>query len=315
MTDWISAHVFYGGDQDRMILTLVPRLMDSLERRRLADGHFFLRYWEAGPHLRLRYRSTNPAATAETEELIRSCVGQYLDRHPSDRHLSEQNYAQMAAVVAGMEGRETYRRAMSPNDSISFVPYQPDPLVPSAAGMLSLHDHYVESSRLAIRVMKRSARQRDRRAAGCAMTLLAWMMAARTDAELACWVERHAMMAGVDAPRPLSPVGEESDEILMREAVQLRGLVRGPKPANTDDGVLARWMDSLGELAAVVSLTSPSGAGGADTRAEQIVSSTLPVLDRCAHLACNRMGLSIVEEAHVRRVAARTVTRMLDQGS
>jgi thiopeptide-type bacteriocin biosynthesis protein len=54
---WRSMHVFIGSDDDvRPILSLVRALLKERHGRRSSDW-FFIRYWEGGPHVRIRLGS------------------------------------------------------------------------------------------------------------------------------------------------------------------------------------------------------------------------------------------------------------------
>jgi thiopeptide-type bacteriocin biosynthesis protein len=57
---WISLHVFYTGPLDRVITEAVGSLVGTFTSKGSIDGYFFLRYWESGPHLRLRLHPTRP---------------------------------------------------------------------------------------------------------------------------------------------------------------------------------------------------------------------------------------------------------------
>jgi hypothetical protein len=41
----------------------------------------------------------------------------------------------------------------------------------------------------------------------------------------------------------------------------------------------------------------------------------LPVLDICAHLLCNRLGIPLVEESYLRYLATRSATVLAEEGN
>lgn len=52
--DWQALHIFYGGSLDALLLdTLLPAL-ERLKAKGRLSRFFFLRYWNGGPHIRLR---------------------------------------------------------------------------------------------------------------------------------------------------------------------------------------------------------------------------------------------------------------------
>ena len=57
--DWLSAYLFfpsgiYTGDCDRVVLDVAEPFVRRCQREGWIDGHFFIRYSEYGPHVRLR---------------------------------------------------------------------------------------------------------------------------------------------------------------------------------------------------------------------------------------------------------------------
>lgn len=67
---WLSVYLFFEGwiyaaECDRLVLEVVRPFAERARREGWADAHFFIRYSEHGPHLRLRLHG-DPAALAET---------------------------------------------------------------------------------------------------------------------------------------------------------------------------------------------------------------------------------------------------------
>ena len=81
MSTWISAHIFHAGDLDALITRVAGPLVSDLN----PEGFFFLRYWEGGPHLRLRMRVSDPGA-AERELLARARAHLQHERGGMPRH-------------------------------------------------------------------------------------------------------------------------------------------------------------------------------------------------------------------------------------
>ncbi len=61
---WQAVYVFHDtSDESLLCFELVPLMLEELERGRV-DAFFFIRYWEGGKHLRLRFRSDDPDVIA-----------------------------------------------------------------------------------------------------------------------------------------------------------------------------------------------------------------------------------------------------------
>lgn len=267
--DWVSAHVFFHGDLDVLLTDVLVPLAGELP-----GEFFFLRYWDGGPHLRVRARTAAGAGRAEVRRLVGARFGDYLARNPSADRWSNATYAPLAAQLAAKERVSSPTIALEPNNSVAFLDYEPEhDRYGYGASMRAVERHFAESSRLALPVvaMGAPATRRATLALGCILT--AWFV------------------GGFDPARYASE-GEPGRELeLARTARRLAG-----QPAG--GGALAYWARSLTELR-----TALAGDG------------TVPaVLNLCAHLICNRLGVSITAEAALRRRAAQAVRALPTEG-
>jgi thiopeptide-type bacteriocin biosynthesis protein len=62
MTNWLSYHIFYSGNLDRCLIEGVRPLVNRLRSANAIEQWFFIRYWNGGPHIRLRL---SPACSAQ----------------------------------------------------------------------------------------------------------------------------------------------------------------------------------------------------------------------------------------------------------
>lgn len=61
---WASFHLFRSDPLDDFIRAAVAPFVTEVIEERLASAFFFIRYWEGGPHIRLRLRTTSPSRLA-----------------------------------------------------------------------------------------------------------------------------------------------------------------------------------------------------------------------------------------------------------
>ena len=71
---WLSAHLYfngslYGKEGDDLITQLAVPFAESCLMRGIADRYFFVRYYDPGPHIRLRLRGKIEAVTADLRVL------------------------------------------------------------------------------------------------------------------------------------------------------------------------------------------------------------------------------------------------------
>lgn len=100
---WLSAHLFYAGDRNILLKHLVIPLLEST-----GTTAFFIRYWEGGPHIRLRLQ-VKKEALENLETLLDKHSQAFYRQHPSQR--GDARYSNMT---------------LQPNDTLQYVAYEPE---------------------------------------------------------------------------------------------------------------------------------------------------------------------------------------------
>ena len=100
---WLSAHLFYAGDLHHLLRHLVIPLL-----QRTGYPAFFIRYWEYGPHIRLRLHVPE-TAMQEAKRLLYDASQVYFSSHPSRRDDAAYN-----------------GRLLLPNNTLQFIAYEPE---------------------------------------------------------------------------------------------------------------------------------------------------------------------------------------------
>lgn len=294
---WISAHIFHAGSLDRMALELVAPLRDDLADG--IDGLFFLRYWEGGPHLRLRIRPRG--ADEGVRRLVADRASAYLDRRPSRRSLTEREYRRLADTAAAGERLLSHERRLHPNDSVRFFGYRPEHhAFGGPACMPIVEQHFTESSAIALDLLARQPCTAQRAAIGVAVL---YTVLAVCEPEL-----DRAARAAAALRFPASPPVEEA----FRRArsgltAQARACWEGPPPR---DGPLADWAESVSALhGRLTELNNdPSDAG---SPLSFLARGAVPrILLRCTHLLNNRLGVAPGIESRLALLAARTLAEL-----
>ncbi|QJB39383.1 hypothetical protein HF324_16550 [Chitinophaga oryzae] len=101
--NWLSVHLFHAGDLNRLLQLLVGPVVQQA-----GCPCFFIRYWEGGPHIRLRLHVAQDRLT-EVRRLLESAAQVYFTAYPSCRE-EEARPAQQ----------------LLPNDTWQYVPYVPE---------------------------------------------------------------------------------------------------------------------------------------------------------------------------------------------
>ncbi|MBA2935162.1 hypothetical protein HZF05_13815 [Sphingomonas sp. CGMCC 1.13654] len=93
-SSWLAFHVFYHGDQDVLLWRCVKPLIQELRTGGRISEYFFVRYWNGGPHVRLRVKAElDSSATSET---IRRAVKAFLADTPGGAAITAEQYERIA---------------------------------------------------------------------------------------------------------------------------------------------------------------------------------------------------------------------------
>lgn len=317
---WIAVHLFHQGDLDALLLDAVVPAVTDLARSGRARGHFFLRYWEGGPHLRVRVRAAGPPgdASRRTERELVERWNDWLERHPSPRAVDEDAYLRFATESAAREGLPAYEPWRGLHDCAEPRTYRPEHArYGSGASLDAVERHFMAASRCAGTLLAGRPGLAERLSAGFAVLLLAWtVVEPDADRRLAC------LRAGAEAwRRMLGPdydtegfdrAYERSRTALVRRAGQL--LDAGPtlRPDGAE-GPLGSWHRSVSRLHGELEVLERDGefTPALDALRDDPSLLSLPgprtalTVNRCAHLMCNRLGLYGPQEALLRHFAAR----------
>ena len=102
---WASFHLFHAESLDQFLNEAVRPFVEAVLAERLATSFFFIRYWEGGSHIRLRFRTSAPKRLVRR---TRAHFEQYFEAHPSVRRFDPQGPVSF------------------PNDSVQEQPYEPE---------------------------------------------------------------------------------------------------------------------------------------------------------------------------------------------
>jgi thiopeptide-type bacteriocin biosynthesis protein len=121
--------------------------------KNLAERFFFIRYWERGPHLRLRFKGEKERLESEVKPALVSHFRNYFEKKPSQR-------------------KEPEDQQWFPNNSIQYIPYEPElERYGGPTGILIAEEHFAASSDAVLAVIEESGQWDYDRALGAAIQL------------------------------------------------------------------------------------------------------------------------------------------------
>lgn len=311
---WVSAHLFYHADQDAVIVGVIKPAVERLRSAGIAEGFFFLRYWEGGPHVRLRVLTSSPD---EARAIIEETAATFYTTSPSTSTMSQQDYDENAANLAALEEMADYDRKLHPDNSVAFIDYVPETEVfGKGASLEAVERQLMATSALAVALIARG-----RTAGQRAMDAFAMMAANRTLftsilPELA-YQARFLVESGGTAAQLLGSAAFE--QYFEANKAHLRGSLeavwagtRGV--ALPESSVASKWLatvrelnDTLVKLELLRELDAYPGFDAPEDVLEHI-NHLVPqlIVERVTHLMCNRLGIGLAQESQLRLLLTRT---------
>jgi Lantibiotic biosynthesis dehydratase C-term len=295
---WVSLHAFYQGDLDMLLLDGVRPLLNELRSASAIDGFFFLRYWDGGPHLRIRFSPTgvaqgSPGPTCPIAEKVRdlalSRLGAFMAARPSGDLPGLSSYPEEAARRAAAEGVRQYLTVPKPNNTVHEIAYRPETdRYGEGASLMAVERHFVASSRIALGLIAAGLTREQRHTVALSAIVLTW------------WAHRvrPAHPASVSGARDKVTGGARTGDESIAEYEARYLAARDRLQALV--GRLARTADPTSTL-------SPHDALGTWWRTIRTVPNGR-IADLCAHLFCNRLGIGHSDERYLRHLAVRTLT-------
>ncbi|MFV2115718.1 lantibiotic dehydratase C-terminal domain-containing protein [Micromonospora sp. LOL_025] len=284
---WTSLHVFYDGDLDVVVTDLVAAVRTRLDAEGASAGTFFLRYWEGGPHLRIRVL---PRAAREDDvrAIVEHEAATFLVRCPAPALLTQEEYARYAPGLAAAEGMVDYERTRRPNNSFAHVPYRPEThRYGAGASLHAAEDHFVTCSDTVLRLLAAGATANQRTTAAVAVLALSR------------WLCPSATPPAAPGGTPSSAVTERyhrQRHVLGELVGRMRLLAQAPPAGPT--GTLGTWAGAIATLAARI----------------EDPALRWRVVDTCAHLTCNRLGVAVPGERELRHLVDRAFADLTTQG-
>ncbi|MFP8959103.1 lantibiotic dehydratase C-terminal domain-containing protein [Streptomyces nanhaiensis] len=280
--EWLSLYVYHA-DLDRLLSEAAAPLVAELRERGVLGDWFFLRYWEGGRHLRLRL-ACHPDDAARTLGHSLDRLRGYLAGHRAGHRESPEDYRTAAAALARAEGRRRYLRHLRPPDSVTVEPYHRERRYGSGRAGEAIERHFHLTSTLALHLVTAAASEQTRHTAALSVIALARAAAGQPVSLL---------RDGGGPGARLAPAVSRALELAER------GHADRPRTGACLGSWAAAFTTLRGELLPEIAegrYRPPQARAGTHTGANALV----PLFDLCAHLACNRIGVTPAAEAALR---------------
>ncbi len=111
---YLSFYIYYAEPWESLLLGAVHPLVKKLVDQELITQYFFIRYWEQGPHLRLRLKKSPTATEAEVSKIVLENLNNFILKYPSKLFLSPE--------MEEHKLKESWRN----NNQVLSISYQPE---------------------------------------------------------------------------------------------------------------------------------------------------------------------------------------------
>lgn len=156
---WLSLHLFYAQPWEKLILEVIKPVCENLLQQRLITQFFFIRYWEGGPHIRLRLKGEANVLKSKVDVTVRQHFLKFIKDHPSIR--------QEPVGINSLSVQSWYD-----NNTIQSVAYKPETdRYGGLHGLPIAERQFGASSRAVIEAMATSIAWSSARALGVAVQM------------------------------------------------------------------------------------------------------------------------------------------------
>lgn len=112
---WLSAHLYYSSNLHKFLVEAIRPFKNFVLNQGLAENYFFIRYWEKGPHIRLRFKGNPDILHNDLKPQLNDFFENYYSKFPSKRTDKENLY-------------KKYFKSdiFFPNNSVQYIDYEPE---------------------------------------------------------------------------------------------------------------------------------------------------------------------------------------------
>ena len=141
---WLAAHLYYNEPWEEFLTKAVEPYITSVMRAGVAEQYFFIRYWDRGPHIRLRFK----ADAAVIEQIFRPNLLEHFENYFEDKPSKRTNPNYPANFPDDFK--------WLPNNSVQFFNYGPElERYGGAMGVQIAEEHFQISSDITLTTLKK----------------------------------------------------------------------------------------------------------------------------------------------------------------
>jgi len=111
---WLAVYLYYNEPWETFLKQGVFPIVKKIIGEQFADEYFFIRYWEKGPHVRLRFKGDEKILSTKIKPILIKHFNRFFADNPSQREELK------------MHESVSEKFSLHPNNSIQFIEYEPE---------------------------------------------------------------------------------------------------------------------------------------------------------------------------------------------
>lgn len=142
---WLASHLYYAEPWEKFLIQAVKPFSMGMLEKGLAEQFFFIRYWEKGPHIRLRFKGEERILNNEIKPQLKQYFEKYFEDNSSLRE-------DIRWPKDTLEQDKWY-----PNNTIQFIQYDPEiERYGGDLGLLASEQQFHASSKAVLTIIEES---------------------------------------------------------------------------------------------------------------------------------------------------------------
>ena len=317
---WVSLHLFYHDDPVPLLLECVQPAIKELFAQHLLQRFFFIRYWQGGPHIRLRLLPSSEAVRETLLALVTMRIEAFFTARPAQSQMREEEYFLLRTRLGLAEYGQADLTPLYPNNSLQYIPYEPEyERYGGIAAMPLVEQHFMESSEIVLTLLQEKPTRNQLSGQALATLFLGiWLCEDDFNALPGIFEEYYDWWSSrYDLGPHFVRLYQRQHENMQRLIHRLRRLKQDiasfsdlREYSSEYTAVIARWISSIYTLKAQLQCLAQDQSTEAPLNI-----GLLRVLFSCLHMHNNRLGISTVEEAYLAFLLKETLTTMISQSS
>lgn len=156
---WLSVYLYHKQPFEMFLINVIKPFVKKTIKNKLAANYFYIRYWDDGPHIRLRFKCINDKKVSDLKENIKKYFNNYYLSNPESF-----NFNSFVTTSSHLKKRKPYR----------FKKYEPEiKRYGGKYGLLVAEEHFEYSSKVILNLIDESQPWDYSHSLGKAILLLA----------------------------------------------------------------------------------------------------------------------------------------------